>query len=244
MKIRIECNKCQLEGTPHLKTYSYHELSDNGLYKICCDVGHESIVFIQNHKFDILFESGILALIDGYSREAVSSIASSLERFYEFYLKVICLKRGVYYDKIIASWKKIAPQSERQFGAYIFVYLLENKNCPKTLSDKFVKFRNKVIHKGYIPSDDEVIKYAKNVGEIISSEYLKLENNTQDLKQYTIGIDGMEAGVFEEENGEITIQYESTVLTRMIGRDKIEEYNFESEINKLKRERKSILSNK
>ncbi len=244
MKIRIECNKCQLGGTPHPGTYNYRELSDKKLYKIKCDAGHESIVFIENHKFDILFESGILALLDGYSREAVSSISSSLERFYEFYLKVICLKHGVYYDKIIANWKKIASQSERQFGAYIFVYLLENKNTPKTLLDKFVEFRNKVIHKGYIPSDEEVVKYAKNVGEIISFEYLKLKNNTQDLYQYTIGIDGKESGVFEEENDEITSQYASTVLVRMIHHHQNKEYNFESDINRLKMERKSILSNK
>ncbi len=244
MKIRIECNKCRLEGIPYEKACTYQALSDKGLYKIVCDAGHESVVFIENHKFEILFESGIMALIDGYSREAVSSIASSLERFYEFYVKIICLKNGVYYDKIIANWKKVAAQAERQFGAFIFVYLMENKNPPKTLSNKLVKFRNKVIHRGYIPSDNEVIKYAKNVGEIISVEYLKLKNNNKDLHQYTIAIGGMESGVFDEENDDISTMDVSTVLTRMIHGHRNKEYCFESDINQLKGQQKSILLNK
>ena len=244
MKIRIACNICNIENASNPKRYVYCSLSDKGLYQVCCSEGHESTVFIENHKFDILFESGILALIDGYGREAVSSIVSSLERFYELYIKVACLKNGIYFDKITESWKKIAIQSERQVGAYVFVYLLENKTCPKLLSDKSIKFRNKVIHKGYIPSDEEVIKYAWNVAEMISSEYLRLKNNCNDLRQYTIGIDSIEAGVFEEECSDIVVQHESTFLTRIIDSGNIEKKSFVTEINNLRTERESFLLNR
>jgi hypothetical protein len=237
MKIRIACNIC------NPPKYTYCSLSDKGLYRVCCSEGHESVVFIENHKFDILFESGILALIDGYGREAVSSIASSIERFYELYIKAICLKNGVYFNKITESWNKIAVQSERQLGAFIFVYLLENKTRPKLLSDKLIKFRNNVIHRGYIPSDDEVIKYAWKVAQIISTEYLNMKNSCNDLRQYTIGIDGIESGAFDEENSGVVAQCESTLLTRIIDLENIEEKFFEAEIKNLRSERNSFLLN-
>jgi hypothetical protein len=244
MKIRITCNSCKIENASNPKRYVYCCLSDKGLYKVRCDKGHESTVFIENHKFDILFESGILAFVDGYSREAVSSIASSLERFFEFYIKVVSLKNGVYYDKISESWKKIAAQSERQIGAYVFVYLLENKKCPTLLSNKSKELRNKVIHKGYIPSDIEVKKYAWNVAKIVSSEYLFLKGNSDEIKQYTIGINGITAGAFEEDHNDIVVQQESTLLTRIIESGKMEYESFVKEINNLRIERESFLMNK
>ena len=241
MRIRIQCNKCLIEGSSYEQACTLQPLSDKALYKIICDADHESVVFLQNHKFEILFESGILALVDGYSREAVSSIASSLEGFYEFYIKVICLKNGVYWDQIKANWKKVASQSERQFGAYLFVYLLENKKTPKTLTNKLVEFRNRVIHKGYIPSEDEVINYAKNVAEIISAEYLKLKNSNPAHLEHTIAIDGMEAGVFDEECSDISTSRVPTVLERMIHRHQNKEYRLESDIENLKNNRKTVL---
>ena len=50
---------------------------------------------MNNLKFELLFELGINALIDGYPREAVSSFASALERFYEFFCQVAALALSI-----------------------------------------------------------------------------------------------------------------------------------------------------
>ncbi|WP_238149350.1 hypothetical protein [Arsenophonus endosymbiont of Aleurodicus floccissimus] len=69
------------------------EFKNDGRYEITCQNGHSSITFLQQQKFEILFDIGACAIIDGYYREAVSSFTSALERFYEFFIKVVCIQR-------------------------------------------------------------------------------------------------------------------------------------------------------
>ena len=63
-------------------------------------------------------------------------------------------------------------QSERQFGAFLFLYLV-NEGTPfrtgkelATYDTKF-GFRNKVIHAGYFPSRKEVLEFARYVYDLI-----------------------------------------------------------------------------
>jgi hypothetical protein len=111
--------KCtDVEGIQNFKEL-YVELNDNSVYKLICDKGHESIVFIQEQKFEILFEMGTMALLDGYTREAVSSIAAAIERFYEFCIQVFVINKGIDYEVFEKTWKLMKSQSERQIGALL-----------------------------------------------------------------------------------------------------------------------------
>jgi hypothetical protein len=49
-------------------------------------------------KFEVLFDLAANAIVDGYYREAIASFAASLERFFEFFVHVACLKQGVEED--------------------------------------------------------------------------------------------------------------------------------------------------
>lgn len=160
MKIFISCMKCLEQfGVPNLN-FMETEICDNGIYKTTCNKGHETVTFLQQDKFEVLFDMGAMALIDGYPREAVSSFAASLERFYEFCIKVFLLKRKISMEKFNDTWKLVSNQSERQLGAFYFLYLDILGNTPKSIDKKQIEFRNKVIHKGYIPKYEEVTKYA------------------------------------------------------------------------------------
>ncbi|MVX65580.1 hypothetical protein GKZ28_18015 [Clostridium chromiireducens] len=160
MKIFINCMKCLEQfGVPNIN-FIEAEICDDGIYKTTCNHGHETVTFLQQDKFEVLFDMGAMALIDGYPREAVSSFAASLERFYEFCIKVFLLKRKISMNKFIDTWKLVSNQSERQLGAFYFLYLDILDKIPKSIDKKQIEFRNKVIHKGYIPKYDEVIKYA------------------------------------------------------------------------------------
>jgi hypothetical protein len=111
MKIPMMCTTCFQNEQDGVKSVESLDLNDRGRFKITCQNGHTSIVFLNHQKFQILFEIGINAIIDGYYREAVSSFTSSLERFYEFFSKVICITRGIEWTAIEETWKNVSKQS-------------------------------------------------------------------------------------------------------------------------------------
>jgi len=181
MRLAIPCMACfQADGKPSDEAISV-ELRDDGLYTVTCSRGHATVTAVQEQKFEILFDLGAMALLDGYPREAVSSMAAALERFFEYYVQVVCLKHGIAYDAFAEAWKPVSRQSERQLGAFLFLYLLENKKpVERSIVDakpsessgiktrlSWTEFRNNVIHKGYIPSTEEVNVYGDLVYQFI-----------------------------------------------------------------------------
>lgn len=56
----------------------------------------------------MLFEIALNAIVDGYQREAVSSFAASIERFYEFAIRVLTRTSQVPRDIIESAWKAVA----------------------------------------------------------------------------------------------------------------------------------------
>jgi hypothetical protein len=154
------------------------EMRESGAVFATCPKGHESAAVYNHHKYDVLFQSGIAALEDGYANEAVSSFSAALERAYEFFIRVVCRKRGLTEDQIEAAWKFIAKQSERQFGAFTTLYLLET-NQPFPLPDWVPAFRNKVIHQGAIPPVAEVSRFAGEVFTLIRVVIKHLQENAE-----------------------------------------------------------------
>ncbi|MCZ6761255.1 MAG: hypothetical protein O7D29_12950 [Gemmatimonadetes bacterium] len=119
----------------------------------------------------ILMTSAVQAMADGHYREAVSSVAAALERCYEFYIRAVLYKRGLSKSTIDDSWKTLAKQSERQLGAFAVLYAAETHTPYKPLSSKMVEFRNNVTHKGIIPSSGEVVKFGRQVYDLIKKIY-------------------------------------------------------------------------
>jgi hypothetical protein len=143
------------------------EFRDDGRYEVTCPKGHESATILQQQKFEVLFDIGAYAIVDNYYREAVNSFTSSLERFYEFFVKAVLLDKGIGEDAFLQSWKLIASQSERQLGAFVFIYLTEFKSAPTLLTAANVQFRNEVIHKGKIPTREEALEYGQAVLNVV-----------------------------------------------------------------------------
>lgn len=194
MKLRVPCMQCfQDQGHPSDELMSV-ELRDDGLLSVSCPNGHATITAIQEQKYEILFDLAVMALLDGYPREAATGMAASLERFYEFSIKVLCAKRGIDDLTFSSAWKLVANQSERQFGAFVFAYMLESGAMPSTLDDTRPKqidgedwknrpwkeFRNAVVHKGYIPTSSEVMAYGELVFNHIQEITIWLTKNCSD----------------------------------------------------------------
>jgi hypothetical protein len=161
LKVPITCMKCLSEHGSPSYSFSTMEIGDDDKYELVCDKGHTTVTFLQTEKFEILFDMGAMAFLDGYNREAVSSLAASLERFYEWCVKVFLVHNNLDFKEIEDTWKLVASQSERQLGAFYFLYLVEFKSAPERIPNRYIEFRNSVIHKGYIPKRQEVIEYGE-----------------------------------------------------------------------------------
>lgn len=163
MRLMVSCMQCLQEFDKLSNECSRVEFRDDGRYELTCSSGHTTTTILQQQKFEVLFEIGAYAILDGYYREAVSSFSTSLERFYEFAARVF-LESTSKGDTLFQNcWKKVASQSERQLGAFIFLWAHHFSEPPSLMSNSLVTFRNDVVHKGKIPTRDEAIKYGDAV---------------------------------------------------------------------------------
>ncbi|MDB5097082.1 MAG: hypothetical protein JWM80_1503 [Cyanobacteria bacterium RYN_339] len=170
MKVAISCPTCRAEAGAGLEPGEierhvfFTDVQTESLYQVACPRGHANWAVLENPKFEILFEHGCMALVEGYPREAVSSFAAALERFYEFFIEVVCAKLGVPVTALDASWKYI-QLSERQLGAFYFCYLLLHKRpVAETFHKQLIGWttqRNKAIHQGEIPPRGKAKEYGE-----------------------------------------------------------------------------------
>jgi hypothetical protein len=197
MKVKIVCSTCVREflANPIAGNTAMHGVEvatpfqDSSLYEVTCFNGHVIRTVLQNPKHELLFESGIHALRDGYYREAVSSFAVALERFYEYSIRVLLSLSidEIGKDNFEKTWKAISKQSERQVGAFYVLYLNINKRPPVLFDAAFLKthkiqlgiegndpakFRNKVIHEGFVPTYSQAVAFGEGVNFYIK-DYIK-----------------------------------------------------------------------
>jgi len=161
-------------------------LQEENLYHFKCINNHDNLVEIQAFKFELLFESGLRAIKDNYLLESVLSLTASLERFYEFFIRIKMNSNGLISKDFDQLFNNIANQSERQYGAFLFIYGYTYKqNPPVLIKKKSVEFRNKVVHKGYLPKEIEVLTYAEDVFNTIKFYYSKLlTDNNKEIFNY------------------------------------------------------------
>jgi hypothetical protein len=166
LKIRVSCPKCMNENIRDV-SFVHVSIRDDGTYEFVCPKGHNAFVTLQEQRFEVLFDIGAHAIVDGYYREAVSSFAASLERFFEFYVRATLAENAIPDSIVDGSWRLVRKQSERQLGAFIFIYTLINRRTPKILSEQRVAFRNGVIHEGKIPTYDDAIDFGQSVLDVV-----------------------------------------------------------------------------
>jgi hypothetical protein len=180
MKLPIACMQCLAENGKPSEALALVEFRDDGRYELTCHNGHTTTTILQQQRFEVLFDIGGHAILDGYYREAVSSFTSSLERFYEYFVKVVLLNKKVAVEDIEATWKHIAKQSERQFGAFMITYFSEFGQPPNVLSNSKVQFRNDVIHRGKIPSRQKAVDYGQAVLDVMRTQLIHLREEYPD----------------------------------------------------------------
>jgi hypothetical protein len=167
MRHYISCAACH-DLDPDLEAWASGEVRFD-LHVLCtCPSGHITVAGILHHLPDILYQSAVSAYRKECYSESMLSFGASLERTYEIFVKAAWLKTGAVQESIDLQWREMDSQSERQFGAFCSAYL-SITGKPWRLDAAQVKLRNKVVHKGYIASGDEVTQYANYVTEKIDN---------------------------------------------------------------------------
>lgn len=170
MRVIAACPKCIAEQSIGGKQPIFNpiagELDDNGNIHVTCENGHYGIVVYDARRYEVLIKSAARAFLDGYTNEVVAVMSSALERAYELYIRVSCRAKAIAPEKIGDAWKGVAAQSERQFGAFQFLYLIDHHE-PFQLDRFITEIRNKVIHRGKIVRKNEALQFAEKAHDVI-----------------------------------------------------------------------------
>lgn len=169
MKVLSCCTEClrnnEIIGNdvPHFYVVNYKD----GICEYKCMNGHKNRFVVQNEKYELLFDSAIVAFYDGYNRECVLNISSALECFYEYAIgQMVFFKNEGNYSDVKTFLSKVDKRSECREGTFYGICkIVFGKNL--TIKEKMKNLRNDVIHNGYFPSDDETMEYARCVFNFI-----------------------------------------------------------------------------
>src|SRR5574337_434370 len=176
-KLRIPCMQCFPSNEEPIGSLLEKEIEDGGVYEIVCAKGHQSSVIVQNPKFEILINRGCLALLDEYPREAVFNFIAAIEEFHRFSIEIFLNHKEVKREEYNNTWSFLKNSSERQLGAFYLLYLQALKKVPPKFVEDKAAFRNKVIHKGCLPSLHESKKYAKESFNYLFSLMKEIRSN-------------------------------------------------------------------
>ncbi len=164
MRLFLPCPTCakEFDGTAYGLPFS-----ESNVYRFRCHKGHEITFGLVAVRFEVLFEIGMQALVDGYYREAVMTFSTALERFFEFYIRLIWEARGI--DAAIRKdlWGQVAKQSERQLGLFAATFLFETGRMPPLLPHTMVSLRNDLVHKGKITDLESATAFGQTVADIV-----------------------------------------------------------------------------
>lgn len=144
-----------------------------------CEKGHLTKLTFSFELYELLFQQATYCIMDGYYRESISTYNAALERFIEYAIEVMMLSDAIDID-FNKLWKEVSNQSERQLGAFYFLYSLHFNELPCFLDNKKVALRNQVVHKGKLATKEEALNFGKYVFDYIKSILHKLREKHLD----------------------------------------------------------------
>jgi hypothetical protein len=166
MKLPVPCVVCSKGRKAGELIVALGELDETGVIYAECAASHRTAIIYDARRYEVLLRSAGRALLSGFANEAIASLAAALERAYEFYIRVICRRHSIDDKEIAAAWKEVGNQSERQLGAFGFLYLLDNGK-PLLLNKKIHEIRNRIVHQGRIAKESDAREFGSLVFERI-----------------------------------------------------------------------------
>ena len=160
-----ECPMIELDKWPYLE--------------FTCEKGHLTRLILSFELYELLFQQATYCIMDDYYREAISIYNTALKRFIEYAIEVMMLSNApdIDFNKL---WKEVSNQSERQLGAFYFLYSLHFNELPCFLDKTKVTLRNQVVHKGKLATKEEALDFVQYVFGYIKSILHKLKEKHLD----------------------------------------------------------------
>ena len=192
MKIRVHCFECEELGRkkdsgkipPYVPAYPYWDapiidLEKWPCFEMQCPQGHINRFVISNELYELLFQQATYCIMDGYYREAIATYNAALERFFEYACELLTYdylggENAGEFEKV---WKHISRYSERQLGAFYFVWICKFKSAPSLIDEKMVSLRNDVVHKGILASKKEAEMFGEYVFNYIKQANKQIEES-------------------------------------------------------------------
>lgn len=146
------------------------DIRDDGIYTITWREGHTTTTVVSNEKFEILADLAIEAYCDRYHREAVLTCASALDAYLDFHVEILLRAQGQTAENIATLLKSISRQAERRLGAFLAIETASGRS-PVYIEQPMVELRNAIVHKGYIPTENEALACLDHVIAFIVERY-------------------------------------------------------------------------
>jgi len=156
------------------------DIRDDGIYTVTWKEGHTTTTVVSNEKFQILADLAIEAYCDRYLRESVLTCASALDAYLDFHVEVQLRAQGQSAVNIAALLKSISRQAERRLGAFLALETAAGR-APEYIQQPMVELRNSIVHKGYIPTDDETLGFLDHLLAFMVERYRLLYAEHQKL---------------------------------------------------------------
>jgi hypothetical protein len=211
MKTVTLCVQCG----PSRFVFDVQNVNSTGIYESKCKQGHDIINVCQNEHYEMLFDMGIDCLLNENYRDSLTNICASVERFYQWCIFTFSLSQQIDYALIESTWKLMSTQSERQLGAFYALYLNFFSEKPRFIDYKYVKLRNDVTHKGYIPTRDQAYEYAQAIFNYIQEIMKKiLTQYSEQVKLVSITrLRSLYSGITEKKRGFASTLFIPTCLS-------------------------------
>ncbi|SNZ09992.1 hypothetical protein SAMN05421503_1454 [Terribacillus aidingensis] len=233
-----ECNRTNRDNSQLIDVNV--PLNESGIYTVECSFGHKTRHIMGVQHFEVLFELGIMSLLDGYYRESIPNFTAAYERFYEYCIHLFLIKNNVGVKERKATWKRVSNNSEYQAAAFYYMYLNEFKEVPPEVDQKKIKaFRNKVVHKGYFPQEEETLEYARYCYEYIVGILQKMFSN-EEFRVSSFHFD-VEGRFSQEEGLDTTSIVPITMIGTQTGAQDFSDRDFDERLDYIKNHKRWII---
>lgn len=196
MKYPVMCHQC--DDTEFFTSIEMNEKFMTGT-EITCPHGHKNLFINSTPRFELLFQKAIEAYKEEFYLECFQSLYAGYESFKKDFVLAYIFEtsRDLEISKEIE--KKI-NRSESINGAFQIAYFSKfNESFNYDISDKLVRFRNQVIHKGIMPNKENCNKLGNKLFEMIAHINNKLNNlETNQLSNMMITYGGIQTYYIKE----------------------------------------------
>lgn len=144
------------------------DFRDDGIYACVWPEGHKTITVCSTDHSEMLIEHAVYAFMDRDFRGVINYGASGVDAYLNSHIEILLLAAGKSLEEVASVVKLIDRQENRRWGAF---WTLECQFGPGKLPElprKSVEFRNDVVHKGIVPSEEQALDYLKAVCDFVA----------------------------------------------------------------------------